>query len=79
MGFMIAMEKVEGVRATMKLKKGEEVRLGCFRAIKDAADLLVTRGMLAESQRLRKLLDLAGRMKGLSMIGLSFYKGLKKG
>ena len=73
------MEKVESLRGSMKLKKGEVVRLGSFRQIKEAADLLNNRGLHAESVRLRKMLDLAGRMKGLAMIGLSFYKGLKKG
>ena len=77
--FMIAMEKADGIRATTKLKKGEEKHITSFKTMKEASELLVQHQYLVEANRIRKFLDIAGRMRGLTMIAGGFYKALKKG
>ena len=77
--FMIAMEKADGIRATTKLKKGEEKHITSFKTMKEASELLVQHQYLVEANRIKNFLDIAGRMRGLTMIAGGFYKALKKG
>lgn len=77
--FLKAMDTAEHIRSTIKLKKGEEPRIGSLRTMKDSAELLHQRDYLQEAKIIRTFLDVSGRMKGLGMIGTSFFKALKKG
>lgn len=77
--FMIAMEKADGVRATAKLKKGEEKRITCFKNMKDTTEMMLQRQYIVEANRIKKFLDIAGRMRGIGTIAGGFYKSLKKG
>ena len=77
--FMIAVEKAETMRSQMKLKKGETAKITSFKVMKESADLLTLHKHLNEAARLRRYLDIAGRMRGISMIAGGFYKALKKG
>ena len=77
--FMMALEKAEMVRATSKLKKGDEPRISSFKTMKESADMLLQQKYLAEANTIRNFLDLAGRMRGLAMIAGGFFKALKKG
>ena len=77
--FMIAMEKADAIRATTKLKKGEEKHITSFKTMKESSELLVQHQYILESNRIKKFLDIAGRMRGLTMIAGGFYKALKKG
>lgn len=77
--FMIAMERAESLRAQSKLKKGEEPRIDSFKVMKEACDLLVKQKYLMEANRIKRFMDIAGRMRGLGTIAGGFYKALKKG
>jgi hypothetical protein len=77
--FMLALERAETLREGKKLKKGEEAKITNFKVMKDASDLLVQERYLQEAARVKKFLDLAGRLRGISMIAGSYYKALKKG
>ena len=77
--FMIAMEKADGARSNAKLKKGEEKHITSFKAMKETSEILVQHQYLVEANRIKKFLDIAGRMRGLTMIAGGFYKALKKG
>ena len=77
--FMIAMEKADAIRATSKLKKGEDNHITSFKIMKDTSELLIQHQYIVEANRIKKFLDIAGRMRGLTMIAGGFYKALKKG
>ena len=77
--FMIALEKAEGIRETMKLKKTEEPRISTIKMMKDCTQLLDQHKYSKEAARIRRFLDITGRMRGLGMIATSYYKALKKG
>lgn len=82
LGFQMALEKAEDLRGktTAKTKKGETTaRIVCLRDMKSAADLLAQSRCPAEAARLRRYLDLVGRMRGLATIAGGFYEALKKG
>lgn len=77
--FMQALERAEYIRKQTKLKKGEVARITNFKSMKDVADLLTKQQYLNEAHHIRTFLDLAGRMRGISMIAGGFFKALKKG
>ena len=76
---MISLEKGEGLRMKTKLKKGEKPEIHSFRSMRECADLLLQHKYINDSNRIRRFLDIMGRMKGISMIAGGFYKALKKG
>jgi hypothetical protein len=47
--------------------------------MKESAELLLKNNYLAEANRIRKYVDLVGRMRGLSTIAGGLCKALKKG
>ena len=76
---MIALEKAETLRSKGKLKKGEEPRISSYKTMKEAVELLEKQKYLNEANRIKRFLDICGRMKGIGMIAGGFYKALKKG
>ena len=79
MQFMIALEKAEALRSQAKLKKGEEPKISSYKTMKDAVELLQNQRFLNEANRIKRFLDIAGRLRGIGMIAGGFYKALKKG
>lgn len=78
--FMMALERAEDLRLkTTKLKKGETPRVASIREMKGAAELLTKSKYPAEATRIRRYLDLIGRMRGLASIASGLYKALRKG
>ncbi|CAH1796928.1 unnamed protein product [Owenia fusiformis] len=92
--FLQAMEKAEYLRATVpdvtkkkkkKLRKRKvtpvtpkDPRVKTYKDMQTAADLLQAHRFYAESHRLRFVMDLTGRLRGLNMIAKGFFKALKK-
>ena len=77
--FMIALEKAEALREQSKLKKGEVAKITSYKVMKESADLLIKHHFLNEGNRIKRFLDIAGRMRGIGMIAGGYYKALKKG
>ena len=74
-----ALEKGEVVRSNSKLKKGEDPRISTFKIMRDTTDIMVKEKYVNEANHIRKFLDIAGRMRGISTIAGGFFKALKKG
>ena len=47
--------------------------------MREATELLKQHNFINEANRIRRFLDICGRMKGISMIAGGFFKALKKG
>lgn len=77
--FMIALEKAEALREQSKLKKGETAKITSFKTMKESTDLLIKHRFVNEANRIKRFLDIAGRMRGISMIAGGYFKALKKG
>ena len=77
--FMIALERAEALRGQSKLKKGEVARISCIKVMRESTELLKQHKFINESNRIKRFLDICGRMKGISLIAGGFYKALKKG
>lgn len=77
--FLIALDKGEGLREQTKLKKSESPQINSFKVMRECADLLLQHRYVNEANRIRRFLDIMGRMKGLGMIAGGFLKALKKG
>jgi len=77
--FMLSLDKAEVLRSSTKLKKGEEPRVSSMRTMSGSSDLLIKHDFIMEANRIRKFLDIVGRMRGLGSLAMGFYKVLKKG
>ena len=77
--FMISLEKAEHLRSQTKLKKSEDPKITNYKTMKEASELLKQQNYLAEYNRIRKFLDICGRMRGIATIAGGLYKALKKG
>ena len=77
--FLIAVDKAEALRKTVKLKKSETPNITSFRTLRDSTGVLQERHFYREADLILQLVDLCGRMRCLCLIGGGFYKSLKKG
>lgn len=77
--FLIAVDKAEALRMTVKLKKSETPNITSFRTLRDSTGVLQERHFYREADLILQLVDLCGRMRCLCLIGGGFYKSLKKG
>ena len=77
--FMIALEKAENLRSQTKLKKSEDPKITNFKTMREAAVLLEQQKFYVEYNRIRKFLDICGRMRGIATIAGGLFKALKKG
>ena len=77
--FMISLEKAEHLRSQIKLKKSEDPKITNYKTMKEASELLKQQNHFVEYNRIRKFLDIAGRMRGIATIAGGLYKALKKG
>ena len=77
--FMMALEKAESIRERMKLKKTESPRISSYKLMKEASELLRQHKFVAESNRIKEFLNIAGRLRGIGIIASGFFKAMKKG
>jgi hypothetical protein len=75
---MMSLEQAETLRLQSKRKKGVTARISSITTMKESADLLSKNNLISEANRIRKYIDLVGRMRGLSTIAGGLLKALKR-
>ncbi len=76
--FMIAMEKAEMLRGQKKLKKSESPNITSYKVMKECTELLNQQKFVAESNRIKAFMNIAGRARGIATIAGGFFRAMKK-